>query len=186
LPLELHATANVLKALERLNARGDINADMVGRRDGSQCIHLVVHAAQGPAQPAHEASLVVNLKILGRSQDVPVYAHLARDRAALSGLGRKPFALTPATHVHHALQARFLGIDNQPAFGGHGSHQVVKLAFNGFEVIKDVGVVKLKVVQNRCSGPVVYKFAAFVKKCGVVLIGFDHKEWLGGFAVFLG
>ena len=129
---------------------------------------------------------MVNLKILSRSQDVPVNAHLASDLVAAPGLGRKALALTPATHVHHALQARLLGIDNHPAFGGHGSHQVVKLALNGFEVIKDVGVVKLKVVQNRRSGAVVNKFAAFVKKCGVVLIGFDHKEWPGRFAVSLG
>ena len=52
---------------------------------------------------------------------------------------------------------------------------MVELALNRGQVVKDVGVVKLEVVQNRGARPVVHKLAAFVKKRGVVFIGLNHK-----------
>ena len=52
---------------------------------------------------------------------------------------------------------------------------MVKLFFDGLEVIKNIGVIKLQIVQQRRAWPVMYKLAALVKKCRVVFVGFNDK-----------
>ena len=54
---------------------------------------------------------------------------------------------------------------------------MVELALNRRQVVKDVGVVKLQVVQHRRAGAVVHKLAALVEEGGVVFIGLNHKQW---------
>ena len=52
---------------------------------------------------------------------------------------------------------------------------MVELAFNRGQIFKNIGVVKFQIVQHRCAWAVVHKFAALVKKCGVVFVGFNHE-----------
>ena len=53
---------------------------------------------------------------------------------------------------------------------------MVELPLNGGQVIKNICVVKLKVVQNRGAGAVVDEFAALIKKRSVVFVGFNDKR----------
>ena len=86
--------------------------------------------------------------------------------------------------MQHAAQALLQAVDHQAAGAmrsgaGHGAHQVVKLALNGSQVVKNVGVVKLQIVQHGGTGPVVHKLAALVKKGRVVLVGLNHEQGSG-------
>ncbi len=72
----------------------------------------------------------------------------------------------------HAGQAFFQPVDDHAARAGHGAHQVVELTLDGGQVIKDVGVIKLQVVQDRGARAVVHEFAALVEKCRVVFVCF--------------
>ena len=75
----------------------------------------------------------------------------------------------------HAGQAFFQAVDHHPARAGHGAYQVVKLALNGGQVVKNVGVVEFQVVQDGGARAVVHKLAALVEKGGVVFVRFDDE-----------
>ena len=51
----------------------------------------------------------------------------------------------------------------------------MKLPLDSRQIIKNICVVEFEVVQNRGARTVVDKLAAFVKKRGVVLVGFYNK-----------
>jgi hypothetical protein len=58
----------------------------------------------------------------------------------------------------------------------HGAHQVVELALDRGQVVKDVGVVELQVVQHGGARAVMHELAALVEEGGVVFVGFDHER----------
>ena len=82
----------------------------------------------------------------------------------------------PVTHVQHALQALFIRIHHQATAYWNCAHKVVELPLDSFQVVKNICVVELEVVQNRGAGTVMDEFATFVKKCCVVLVGFNDKR----------
>ena len=53
---------------------------------------------------------------------------------------------------------------------------MVELGFYGGEIGEDVGVVVFQIVENGGARAVVDEFAAFVKKGGVVFVGFNHEK----------
>ena len=53
----------------------------------------------------------------------------------------------------------------------------MKLSFDVIQTVKDIGMIKFQVIENQSTWVVVYKFAAFIKKSGVVFIGFYDKKW---------
>ena len=53
---------------------------------------------------------------------------------------------------------------------------MVELPLNGRQVVKNICVVEFEVVQNRGAGAVMDEFATFVKKRGVVFVGFNDKR----------
>ena len=55
------------------------------------------------------------------------------------------------------------------------AHQMVELALDGGEVVKDISVVEFQVVQYRGAGAVVHELAAFVEEGGVVFVGFNDE-----------
>ena len=82
--------------------------------------------------------------------------------------------------MQYACQAFFQAVDDDTAaavWAGarHGTHQMVELALDGGQIVKDVGVIELQVVQNGCARVVMDKLAAFVKKRSVVFISLNHK-----------
>ena len=93
------------------------------------------------------------------------------------GLTRAKLADTaPVTHVQHALQALFIRIHHQATAYWNCAHKVVELPLDSFQVVKNICVVELEVVQNRGAGTVMDEFATFVKKCCVVLVGFNYER----------
>ena len=91
-------------------------------------------------------------------------------------IGRAKTAnLAPATRVQHPAQAFFQSVDHHPTAGRHGAHEVVELALDGGEVIKNIGVVKLEVVKHGSARPVMDKLAALVKEGCVVFVGLNHE-----------
>ena len=52
---------------------------------------------------------------------------------------------------------------------------MVELTLNGLEVVKDIGVVKLQIIQDGGTRTVMHELAALVEKSSVVFIGFDHE-----------
>ena len=162
---QFHAPLDILKARQGLGCLCGRHAHMLGGCHGGERIHLVVHTAQAPLHLAGGRIFVEHFKV----RRVTLGAHIVDGRA-------KTHDLAPAALVQHAGQALLDAIGHHPAAGGHGAYQVVELALNGSQVIKDVGVVELQVVQHGRAGAVMHKLAALVEKCGVVLVGLDHKH----------
>ena len=84
--------------------------------------------------------------------------------------------LAPAAHREDALQRLVARVDDEPAAGRHGAHEVMELALDRRQVVEDVGVVELEVVEDRGARPVVDELAALVEEGGVVLVGLDHER----------
>jgi hypothetical protein len=53
---------------------------------------------------------------------------------------------------------------------------MMELAFDGLEVVEDIGVVELEIVQDGGARPVVDEFAAFVEERRVVFVGFNDED----------
>lgn len=53
---------------------------------------------------------------------------------------------------------------------------MVELFLDRFQVVKDIGVIELKVVEDQRTRAVMDKFRAFVEEGAVILIRFDNKE----------
>jgi hypothetical protein len=141
---------------------------VLGRRNCRQCIELVVFAEQIPfnARDLQTAAQdVERMRFAACTQRPRLFLASAESRH-----------LAPAALGNDTLQRLVAGIDDQPTLGGNGSHQVVKLALDCRQVIKDVGVVELEVVQDRGARPVMNELAALVEEGGVVFIGFDHER----------
>ena len=85
----------------------------------------------------------------------------------------------PVTHAQHTLQAVLFCVYHQTTAARHGAHQVVELALNGREVVKNIRVVKLQIVQHGGARAVMHKLAALIEKRGVVFIGLDDKQGPG-------
>ena len=49
------------------------------------------------------------------------------------------------------------------------------MTFDGGEVVEDVGMVELKVVQNRSARTVMHKLAAFVEEGSVIFVSLNDE-----------
>ncbi|MNT72665.1 hypothetical protein D3C72_2112910 [compost metagenome] len=78
--------------------------------------------------------------------------------------------------MQNPRQTFFQPIGDHATGRWHGAHEVVKLPLDRRQVVKDVGVVKLQVVEHGGAGPVVHKLAALVEEGGVVFVCLDHKQ----------
>ena len=87
--------------------------------------------------------------------------------------------VAPAALVQHAHQAFLQAIDDNAARRWHGADQMVKLALDGSQIIKDVGVIELQVVQYGRAWTVMHELAALVKKGRIVFIGLDDEQRRG-------
>ena len=137
---------------------------MLCRGDGRQCVELIVDTAQSPIHMRYFLAMLNELEITGTAIRTEV----------THGSAESP-DFTPTALIQHTGQTFFQPIHHQAALPWHGSNQMVKLFLDGLEVLKNVGVIKLEVVQDGGSRSVMNKLAAFVKKCGVVLIRFDDE-----------
>ena len=164
----LHAPLYVLKRSQGLACHLRRYAHMFCRRDRCQGIELVVNPAQSPMHMAHFFAVHQHVKVVRFA-----------DRCEVTHGGTKTAHFAPAAGVQNAGQAVLQAIDDHATGPGHGAYQVVKLAFNGGQVIKNVSVVKLEVVQHGGAGSVMHELAALVEKGGVVFVRFNDK----GFAL---
>jgi len=168
-----HAAFDIFKAAQCCSRGVRWHAQMVCRCNRRQRVELVVHAGQTPADMANDPAVLQYIKVVRRTCGGEV-----ADRCA------KAADLAPAALVQHPCQAFLQPIDHHAAtamwaISWNGADQVVKLALDSGQVVKDVGVVEFEVVEHRSARAVVHKLAAFVKKCRVVFVRFDHK----GFAL---
>ncbi len=162
-----HAAFDVLEARQCFGGSFRRNAHMLGGGDGSQRIELVVHTADGPLHPGYRLAGFKHFEVIGFA--------VGGEALDIGWAAAKEYPLTPAAFAQHALQAGFLRIDHNPALRRHGADEMVKLPFDGGQVIKDVGMVKLKVVQDCRARAVMHELAALVEEGGVVFVGLDHK-----------
>ena len=65
---------------------------------------------------------------------------------------------------------------NDQSRAWHRAHQMMKLTLDHHQIIKDIGMVELKIVQYQSPGPVMDKFGSLIKEGGIVLIRLHHKE----------
>ena len=166
----LHASFHVFKSPQGVGGHARRHANMVSRCNGRQRVQLVMHAGECPADLRHEVTLVQHVKFMGFSDGAEV-AHGSAETANFA----------PAASVQHTRQTFLQAVDDDSsramrAFAGHCAHQVMKLALYRGQVIKNVRMVELQVVEDGGTGTVMHKFAAFIKKRGVVFVGFNHKH----------
>ena len=76
----------------------------------------------------------------------------------------------------YGFQAAFAAVAYNQALLGHGADEMVELGLDGGKVGENVGVVVFEIVEDGGARAVVDEFAAFVEKCGVVFVGFDHEK----------
>ena len=91
----------------------------------------------------------------------------------------------PQPLVDHAVDAFLQTIGHHTAAAGHGAQQVVELAFDCGEVVKNIGVVEFEVVDDGRARAVVHELAAFVEESRVVFVGFDDEQWALGWVCTL-
>ena len=139
---------------------------MTGSSNGGQSVidavfagHVPAHSAKGFALETHLEHRAIGLDQLGLP--APLADHLDRG---------------PAAHGHHFRQVHvILGMDDQ-AIAGHGTDHMVKLLLDGFDVFKDVGVIKFQVVADQGTRHVVDELGALVEKRGIVFVRLDHEK----------
>lgn len=84
--------------------------------------------------------------------------------------------LAPAAHRHGLFQVDVVFWPDNTALPRNDTHQMVELFLDRFQVVKDIGVIELKVVEDQRTWAVMDKFRAFVEEGAVILIRFDNKE----------
>ncbi len=162
-----HASFDAFERAQRGDAHGRHHTDVTRCSQSSQGVGDVVLASHVPLDNALGDAFEHDFEpgaVFAEQFDLPL-------ATGSGGLHRGP-----AAHLDHALQGRFGGWMNDQAFARNGSHQMVELPLDGRQIRKDVGVVELKVIQDRRARTVVNEFRAFVEKGAVILIRFDHEK----------
>ena len=113
----------------------------------------------------HEAAAILSHKL-----SPPV--RRAADLAADGGILHR----APAPHLQGIIQMPIQSRTNDQALGWHSAHQMMKLAFNGFDIIENVRVIEFQVVENQGIGSVMNKFGALVEEGAIVLVCLDHEK----------
>ena len=88
----------------------------------------------------------------------------------------EPFHRRPAAFIDDFAQRFGLPVRHHQPFARNGAHQVVELGLNRRQIRENVGVVVFQIVQNRGARAIVDKFAALVKKRGVVFVRLNHEK----------
>ena len=135
--------------------------------NGRQCIQTVMLSCQFPVYRP--------LKI-AFEKDIETVIVCPRKCPACFCISAKPFFFTPASPLNDSFQGRIALVNDQTANSGDCPDQMVKLCFDGRNIGKNIGMIEFKIVQYGRSWPIVDKFAALVKKSGIVFIRFNHKK----------
>src|SRR4051812_24253209 len=88
-------------------------------------------------------------------------AAISRLRAGLPAVAaRKALDGCPRTASEYSLQVGVSAIADDESRAGHRAHKMMKLRFDRGEVAKNIGVVKLEVVQDRGARRVMHELRA--------------------------
>lgn len=55
---------------------------------------------------------------------------------------------------------------------------MVELFLNGFQIVKNIRVIELKVVEDQRTRAVMYEFGTLIEECAVVLVRFNNEKSL--------
>ena len=78
-------------------------------------------------------------------------------------------------YVEQRRQVRVVAVGQQQAVARNEADEVLEGGLDGFEALEDVGMVELKVVDERHLGQVMHELAALVEEGGVVFVAFDDE-----------
>src|SRR5476649_2911838 len=151
----LHAPLDVLESAQRLRGLRHRHADVARGGDGGQRVGAVVLAGQRPAHGAGRLAVEDDVEAA-----VVVLGHGPVDAIGAAEV----FVLAPAAARNHALQGRLVAVDDEPAYAGHGAHQMVELGLDRAQIGEDVGVIVFEVVEDGGLGVIVDELAALSKK----------------------
>lgn len=59
----------------------------------------------------------------------------------------------------------------------HNAYQMMKLFLDGPQIVKNIGMIEFKIIQNQRTWAVMDEFRALVEKRAVVFISLNDKEW---------
>ena len=76
---------------------------------------------------------------------------------------------------HHFRAVRVIGIDENRSSARHNIHQTPEAELDFVEVWKDIGVVKLDIIDDDGLGKVMKEFGPFVEKGRVVFVSFENE-----------
>ena len=76
---------------------------------------------------------------------------------------------------HHIRAVRVVGVNENRTPARHNVDQTPKAGLDLVQVWKDIGVIKLNVIDDDGLGKVMKEFGALVEKSRVVLISFENE-----------
>jgi len=114
---------------------------MSGRSQGRQGIIQIVLSMQIPTHPTCLLQANMQIKL------TCVRISICRMPQGISFRG-KSLHRGPAPHFQNLIDSRVSLRRNDQTIAWHCAHQVMKLALDHGQVIKDVGVIKLQVIQD--------------------------------------
>ncbi len=167
LAAQFKAAARVDKRAERLRGVSRRHAHMARRGDSRQAVLHVVLAHQLPLHLAYAFAVQPDFPFRG------VIGEFFRLPAALLA---ELLLLAPAAHRHHLFQVDVVFRPDDFPLPRHDAYQMVELLLDGFEIVKDIGVVEFEVVQHQRARRVVNKLGAFIKERAVIFIRFDNEK----------
>ena len=164
---QLQTATSINKRTQRVSGICRRYTNMASRCNRHQAIVHIMFAYQRPFHFAHFFAI---------QQDFPF-------RSVSGQLFRLPVTLlthqlllAPAAHRHGLFQVDVIFRPDNTALPRNDTHQMVELFLDRFQVVKDIGVIELKVVEDQRTRAVMDKFRAFVEEGAVILIRFDNKE----------
>src|SRR5688572_4913016 len=123
-------------------------------RGGECCqgVQAVVGTKERPAHPAHRAAGKRDVEGAGRVRLACVPA--SGDAEGVDW--------GPAAHGEYSLHALVGTVGDDFSGFRHGSHEVMELPLDRYQIVEDVGMIKLDVIQYCGAGPVMDEFRALV------------------------
>ncbi len=98
------------------------------------------------------------------------------DHAGIPAINHaKPFHCAPTTAIKDAGDRRIDTVYYQFSGSGYRPDEMMKLSLNRCQIMEDVGMIKLYIVQNGGSRPVVHHLGALIEEGSIVFIGFDNE-----------
>jgi len=86
------------------------------------------------------------------------------------------FGFAPTATTQYIFKIRILLWSQNSSIAWNSANQMMELALDRFEIIKNIRMIELKVVHHQRAWMVMDELRTLIKKSTVVFVRFDNKE----------